>query len=305
MKLKILRGAIQIAAALAIGVPMASASPVCISPGPGQLLCSNTIFTPNQGAADANGEVAVPWSSNVQVDRFDTTGGLILDSAQLALSYSTTGTIRVNNNDGVNDLHFFGAHSSVPLTITGPPGDTTVIHVNANTANIDSNTSTANQVFDPNDLANYPKPGVANAPVPHGKYATVPPTCFPNPPGPDICLVIPTLNIYTGLQGSGSANNNVNNLAAYTGVGPALLDFQVCSASVDCAHLQGASFGVDNAPALLSFSASARAGGAVSILYTYHTDVVGPVPEPVTMMLVGSAMLGFGVAFRRKRKGQV
>ena len=50
-----------------------------------------------------------------------------------------------------------------------------------------------------------------------------------------------------------------------------------------------------------SFSATTSSGGTVTIVYTYTVPVVTGTPEPATMGLLGSALLGIGfLKFRKK-----
>jgi hypothetical protein len=56
-----------------------------------------------------------------------------------------------------------------------------------------------------------------------------------------------------------------------------------------------------NGSGTLAFSGKVNAGGAVEITYDYDYDVQ-PIPEPVTVLTVGPALIGVGLIFRRKLK---
>lgn len=53
-------------------------------------------------------------------------------------------------------------------------------------------------------------------------------------------------------------------------------------------------------PAYLSFGGSATTGAILEVEYTFN-EQLAPVPEPVTMVLTGSALIGLGIYLRRRR----
>jgi hypothetical protein len=277
---------------------------VCTS-GAFTLTCSVPIFESPSGAnptASAAGgyEVNASWGPvNVLLPRFDTQGGLYsLDSVTVTLNWTTTGTVTVDNKD-INNAHSFtGAGTTAPVTVTGPAGLT--IGANASTPLFDSATSTANEVIihasDMSFTDGYDGPGVPNAPVPKAVVFvfTGGKPCDPKTQA-NRCVEIDTDATYIQ-NGAGNVAGAPAGLGAYEGNGPANLIFQATSGDVGHTGTEVGSSG------FLSFGGQANVGGTIQILYTYSQNPTGEVPEPVTMVLVGSAMLGIGVVFRKRRK---
>jgi hypothetical protein len=178
-----------------------------------------------------------------------------------------TGEVDVINIDNNATHHFTGATSSVPLTVTGP-GSLSV-------------TATA----------------VAGA---IGSATSTPTTESRNgiPIVPAWGDPVPKLlgqNTYQGLPGSGSSSSSPGNLAAYSGAGYVLLSFNAAAGGGTYGGTEVGGSGH------LFFGGNAAAGGDVKITYTYHQEQQA-IPEPETLFLVGSALIGVSVMFQRKRR---
>jgi len=229
-------------------------------------------------------EMNAPWTQTVQLPRFDTSGAppgqtYVLDFAVLTLNWTSTGSVDVQNTD-VNSSHAFtNATSAIPLSVTGPAGLT--VNTTAIAGPINSASSTPTFTSNP--------PIVFGMPVPQAFLVTnASPYCTPSHP----CTVNGE-NDYSGLHGSGSANNTVvgGGLPTYQGLGNVMLTFTVSAG--------GGSYGGTEVGGggHLFFGGTASAGGVVSILYAYHAVAV---PEPVSLFLVGGGLIGLAVVLRRK-----
>jgi hypothetical protein len=113
--------------------------------------------------------------------------------------------------------------------------------------------------------------------------------------GPISGSAAPGFNSFTGITGSGSPSVNVasSDFSFFEGSGVTFASFSLVGGN--------GSFSGTAIPGVF-FSGSAVAGGNTTITYNYSTP--STTPEPATMTLFGSALLGIGF-FARKRSKKV
>jgi hypothetical protein len=208
-----------------------------------------------------------------------------LVSAVLSFTWDATADARMQNSDTV-EHGFTDATASTlsPITLTAS-GDGTTASSTAVVGPFASATSTPTTVHRP--VSGDTTPGTPGQNIPGCEAFFF---------DPENC--VPSYNQYDGLTGSGgSPNYSVNTLVSYSGNG--LVTFLV--------HIPGVAYSVSEVGGgsdvqFASGFSSLRVGGTVSILYTYTDQlIVTGVPEPVSSLLVGSALLGIGIAFRKRK----
>ena len=210
-----------------------------------------------------------------------------LQSVDLILTWASSGNALLSNIScytptGCVDISFSSATASVPLTLTadgstlnvqGNAMDTVPVNPN-NPPNLIDCSSTNQATYNGNGCAynsndNGPGKNSHNAP---GSF----------------------VNSYPGLTGNGQISQNNGNLAFFEGVGAGTFAASVANGGLSV----GAMSTDPNAPTNLFFSGSAMTGGILQVIYTYNAS---PAPEPLTVFLVGFALVGVGLAGRRSR----
>jgi hypothetical protein len=216
---------------------------------------------------------AVPFSQTVTLQKFDTMGGYrTLNSVTILLSWAASGVIEVSNNDNTGTPNhlpishdFTNAKITVPLSITAPTASIPV-----------------NVVLGP---ASGTAAGATWFTLPSGPMCLAPAGCY-----------FPTVTTVTGLVASSttpvSTSVDPANFGLYEGIGGATFDLTAASTG---AAYAGSTDGAGTGH--LSFGGTAMAGGTVTVLYDYSGDV----PEPLTFVMVGTALVGIGFFTRRKR----
>jgi hypothetical protein len=128
--------------------------------------------------------------------------------------------------------------------------------------------------------------GYANAPgngtVPFNNVQTAPPAIFN----------IGDL-IFTNVSGNGSSSQNGSNLGQYQGFGSGNY-----SAGVTINSTQVSGTSTDSHSGNLAYQGNGQMGAIATITYTYSEM---PIPEPVTSSLVGGALVGIALIFRKRR----
>lgn len=109
----------------------------------------------------------------------------------------------------------------------------------------------------------------------------------------DAALAAGTFDLYSGLPATNSATANPVDLADYTGPAGTVtftnLNF----------HGGGLSAGGETNDNDIFFNVTGSASGSVHVIYTY-TAAVSATPEPGTYLLMGTALIGFGIRRRFK-----
>jgi len=271
------RGALAAVVLLVVGASGANASTLCAS-GPDTVSYCANIFATEITQQEA------PWSQSVSLPVFNqaafSTPGHVaeLASVVVTLDWNMTGDLDVYNVDyyelPATPTHTFdNGVASVPLKVTGPG---LAVHATAMTGPIASATST-------------PTTESQNS---------VPITPHYGDPVPGYLGE----STYQGLMGSGTSSSSPLSLAAYQSFGPGTLTLTAAATSLNAGGLGGIYSGTElNGSGTLAFSGKANVGGAVEITYDYDY-YAQPIPEPVTLLTVGSALIAVGLIFRRKLK---
>jgi hypothetical protein len=223
------------------------------------------------------GEQTPPFNTNVTLTKFNTNLGS-LTAVKLIVEWHVTASIDVFNTDFTNAHHFTNATVSVPITVTAPLNVLPTFAATGGPVASASATPTFSSA----------SPITPNMPVPSG--AIIFSSSCPNGV---VCAVVGQ-NTYTGIVNSGPQTKDIasSDFGAYSGAGFAT--FNVNTVSGDYSYT-GTGSGTDK----LAFGGSLLFGARIKVQYEY--DPATQAPEPMTMMLVGSAILGLGVLMQRRR----
>ena len=101
--------------------------------------------------------------------------------------------------------------------------------------------------------------------------------------------------LINGLTDSGSNNQNVANLTAFQGFGGGNFSADVLAGALSAT---GSSSDPNAANNNLTFGGSGQSGAIMVVTYTFSETTV---PEPVTMSLVGGALIGLAAVARARR----
>jgi hypothetical protein len=261
----------------------------------GSALTNAQLIAQGSGATKYD-TTAAGLTSAVTLPKFDTSiasPGMyaVLDSVQIAVGWAALGAIDVTNSNGATEA-FSAATSTVPLHFFGPAGLTFNVNatagpvsgtVGAETVTPNFNHADLNSIVGSigataaanlcqNTLLGTWHSGTGICDVPNGSTTT--------PGTTEVSGVNQADTAYSSVITSGLYN--------FIGSGGTNLSFTV--------NLDQGVYGGSSVPGV-SFGGSASAGAAMEIIYTYHET---PLPEPVTMSLVGSALVGIAVIARRK-----
>lgn len=252
----------------------------------GAALSSAQLQTAASGASLYSTASPTGFSATVVLPQFDRTivGDPLhvntLDSVQLAIGWAQNGSIVVTNTTG-STQSFTNATSTVPLTIGGPASLTFITNAVAGPYSGTVNgTSPSYSTIDLSYLS--PANQVTTCGLLGGTLT-----------GSSCSYQTGTTNGTTTVGGSlvtGSATSALltSGLAQYQGFGSTNLNFSVNAGTgiFSGSSVQGVSFG-----------GTSSAGGTLEVIYNYHSQ---PIPEPVTMSLVGGALVGLAVFSRRR-----
>ena len=248
------------------------------------IAASTTPITPGPGVP-----VQVPAGGTtvtIQVPQFNTALGT-LTQVDFLLNTFSTATATVTNSNPNSSETYSNLNTSMPITVSqmGPPN---VSLGTTNTAGVASGSVGA------------ATPTILQIPLSPGFTATV---CTSiggtvDPDGIHCDLptggVTPTQQNNTGLSATGTASNSITSaLGAFESASPVNVPYQgiVGSISVNGTETSG------NGD--LQFSGSGQAGAIFEVTYEY---IPLNSPEPTTMVLIGSSILGLGLLLRRTRK---
>jgi hypothetical protein len=238
--------------------------------------------TGGNGCAQPSG-----FSTSVSLPKFDQTVDAfhvnVLDSAQFAIGWAALGAVDVTNTN-LTSQSFNSANSTVPLTLTGPSALTFLANAMAGPysgnvpgattgfADLDlTGASPASQAFICNQLG-----GTLSGNNCHYPSGTVAGTI--------------EVGGVTKVLGDGASAVLTSGLGAYEGLGVSNLNITIGAG-------QGQYSG--SSVAGVSFGGSASAAATLEIIYNYHLQAI---PEPVTMSLVGGALIGLAAFARRRKK---
>jgi hypothetical protein len=227
---------------------------------------------------------------------------LQLDSVQVAMGWAVQGAVDVTNKN-LNNQAYTDPFARTNLTISGPGALNVPVTAQATfTGNyvIDGQStaytaysqtfSTAFVNFVNSDPTDYPS-GIsgycASLDGGHGTYNSGTRTCTYGATTVDGSAHVTDGTLHLGDAASSAITNN---LYLYEGFGTNSLSFTVTASQ----GIYGGSAGPN-----VYFGGSASVAGVMEIIYTYH-EVVGP--EPMTMSLVGGALIGIAALARRRSK---
>jgi hypothetical protein len=97
---------------------------------------------------------------------------------------------------------------------------------------------------------------------------------------------------FPGQHGSGSSGNPVGNLALFEGFGNSTISGSATNGAQSYTGSANSGF-----PPVLFFGGTSTTGAVLKVQYTFRETQT---PEPTSMALVGSAMLGAGLLLRRR-----
>ncbi len=95
---------------------------------------------------------------------------------------------------------------------------------------------------------------------------------------------------FPGLHGSGSSTNPAANLALFEGLGNATIGGSVSNGAQSYTGSANSGF-----PPVLFFGGSSTTGAILKVQYTYSETQT---PEPTSMVLIGSSIIGLGLLLR-------
>ena len=265
MKRLLIGSLLKVAPLLLFGVSLASASTVQYSAD---------IFSPSGSELPLN-------SVTLALKKFDVTGGLVLTNVELFVYWTDTSSITVENIDNLNTHAFSGATASVPLTLSGSGFSNLMFTANAGPINSASSTPA---------FTNAPGGPVAGMNVPQAVTFVG----FPCPPG-QVCS-FSGINRYDNVKGSGQSSTTVtaDNFGLFSTIGLGTFNVTLLGG---IPVFSGLEIGGSNH---LLFSGDALLGGRVAVTYTFENPGASEVPEPTTLLLVGSAVVGIALKLRRR-----
>jgi hypothetical protein len=252
----------------------------------GSALTNAQLIAEGSGATKYD-TTAAGQTASVVLPKFDVTStnpGMyrVLDSVQIAVGWAALGAIDVTNSNATSQS-FSAATSTVPLYFFGPGGLT--FNVNATAGPVSGTVGPQTTGTVPEDLSSYGSFGSSICVnLLHGSWN----------PGTQICDApgspVNGSSHVSGVSQTGDAYSSLltSGLGNFLGNGGTNLSFTV--------NLDQGVYAGSSVPGV-SFGGSASAGAAMEIIYQYHEL---PLPEPVTMSLVGSALVGIAVLARRK-----
>ncbi len=282
----------------------APGSPVIQSSG--TPLATVADFSPYASTATLYSTTTNGFQTTVSLPRFDQTVDAthinVLDSVQLVIGWAALGAVDVTNTN-TSQQNFISATSTVPLSFSmpavgfllGPCGatpDPSCVHATAGpfSGTVPGQTTTqAYRNVDYSSLITQFGLPTAKAICSLNSGTWVDPSTCKLPDGLTTTPGTTEVGGVTRQYGVGSTPTLTSSLGNYQGFGVNNLVFTV---SGDLGQYTG------SAVPGVSFSGSASAGGVAEIVYTYHLTST---PEPVTMTLVGGALLGLAVVSRRRR----
>jgi len=208
--------------------------------------------------------------------KFNTSLGT-LTKVELFVYWTDTSSIVVANTDDLLAHSFSGATASVPLTLSG--SGFSDLQIIASTNPISSATSTPT-------LTTAAGGPVFGMDVPKAVRFVG----LPCPPG-QVCS-FSGINAYTNVTGSGQSSTVISpsNLGLFAGNGNFITS------------LVGGipTFGVPGGSTFLMFGGDMLLKGTFKVEYTFSPAT--EVPEPVTMLLVGPAVVGLALKLRRRSR---
>jgi hypothetical protein len=260
---------------------------------------STTALTATQLTTAADGAPLTSTTANgfttfVVLPKFDQTivGDIlhqnVLDSVQIAVGWASLGAVDVTNTN-TTPQGFTDATSTVPLAFSGPAGLSLSVAAAAGPYSGSVGGKTTTPSFLVQDYSPLGALGPSFCTGNGGTYNAGNQTCsFPS----GTTTVNGTTEVGGLVKSFGTASSSVltTGLNNYEGLGLANLSFTVVGSM--------GQYGGSSVPGV-SFGGSASAGGVTEIIYTYHTEAI---PEPVTMSLVGGALLGLAVYTRRRAR---
>jgi hypothetical protein len=239
--------------------------------------------TGGNGCAQPSG-----FSTSVSLPKFDQTVDAfhvnVLDSAQFAIGWAALGAVDVTNTN-LTSQSFNSANSTVPLTLTGPSALTFL--ANAMAGPYSGTVPGATTTFSNLDLTGLSAAQQTNICNALGGTLTGGNNCS-YPSGTQSGTI--EVGGVTKVLGDGASAVLTSGLGAYEGLGVSNLNIAVNAG-------QGQYSG--SSVAGVSFGGSASAAATLEIIYNYHLQAI---PEPVTMSLVGGALIGLAAFARRRKK---
>ncbi len=213
--------------------------------------------------------------TTIGVPQFNTGLGTLTQVDFTLLTYSTADATVTNKNTGSSE-NYTNLSTSMPITVSQITAPNVSLSA-TNTAGVPSGTVGA----------------AGTTSIPIGIITTGTCTALGGTVSSGNCILpIPTTQDNPGLTATNSDGTSINSgLSAFEGASPINVMFQALVGAITVTGTETTGNGD------LSFGGSGTAGAIFEVTYEYNAVLT---PEPTSMVLIGSSILGLGLLLRRK-----